>query len=138
VVRIDEELAFTRSFIHLIRYRYDNIKFSFDLELQSAQGYVPPISVQQLVENAVKHNRHGKADGLCIRITLKSKYIVVTNNILPMTGIEIPSRIGLSNLCERYNLISDKELLVENDGELFQVSLPILSNNDIKDESCNN
>ena len=100
--------------------------------------FVVPVSVQMLVENAMKHNRHGEGAGLHIRIYREGDRIFVENNILPRLDIPEKSGRGLDNLRSRYELLSKKTIIIDNNGGTFRVGLPLLKANDICYESSDN
>ena len=106
--------------------------------LDGVSAYVVPVSVQMMVENALKHNRHGAEASLTIRIYKDGDRIVVENNILPRFDSPQKSGHGLKNLSSRYELLSGKQLTIENDGKTFRVGLPLLNSNDIRYESSDN
>ncbi len=135
VVELKEELSFIGAYARLVHYRYSGISISIDPHLSYANGFVTPVSVQSLVENAVKHNRHGKENLLTIEIRLMDDYIVVTNNVLPRVDQASGTGIGLANLKERYSLLTNREVTVFDDGNIFEVGIPILYLEDLNDES---
>ena len=138
VVPLQKELAFTKEYLNLIRYRYSGVSIEIAEDLQTTGAFVVPVSVQMLVENALKHNRHGEGAGLHIRIFRDADRIVVENNILPRFDSPAKSGHGLKNLGERYELLCGKNLKTENDGSAFRVSLPLLDINEIRYESSDN
>ncbi len=127
VVPLSEELDFLRSYVYLQQIRFENeLKVNIDLP-QKKDLMIPPLSLQMLVENAIKHNVIASDSVLSIDIHLEGdKQIVVKNNIkrkrdTPSTGI------GLENLRLRYEYLSDKKIDVRDDGSVFEVKIPILT-----------
>ncbi|MTG98198.1 histidine kinase [Myroides sp. BIT-d1] len=134
VVSLKEELTFVESYFYLIHERMGakvQLHINIDKEL-SQQFYVAPISLQLLVENAVKHNRASKECPLVIDIYIDGNFVIVENNIQPLV-VSIPSsKVGLSNIDDRYRLLSEAKVIVEQTEVYFKVKLPLLLNRQAK------
>ena len=113
-------------YIEITRFRYNGISFILKDDIERTDGYIVPISVQQLVENAVKHNRHGKDDHLQIEIDIEDDFVRVSNNVLPREDEFDSTGQGLKTMQDRFLLVSQKGIKVVNDGHTFTVELPIL------------
>ncbi len=126
VIDIASELRFVESYIYLQKMRFgNNLKIEIDIRDQSF--YVLPISLQMLIENAIKHNEVSAEFPLHVRISDDSEFLVVFNKIQPKM-LETPSKgIGLQNLKVRYKFFTEKELEIENNGEIFTVKIPKLN-----------
>ena len=135
IVPIKEELTLVNHYIKLVNYRYTGISFNIAPSLSNLKGFICPVALQSLVENAVKHNRHGKDNQLKIEINTDGDYISVSNNILPREDSVPGTGKGLSNLKDRYSLLTDKKVLIKNDTDNFEVRLPILYLENIAHES---
>jgi hypothetical protein len=135
IVPLSEELAFTNEYICLVKYRYTGVAILMDSSLSTVEGFVVPVSIQQLVENAIVHNRHGKDDTLSICLRFVDGMVEVSNNVLPRIDDYQSSGTGLKTLQERYRLLSGKEVQVQSDDSLFTVRIPVLFLEDLKDES---
>ncbi len=136
VISLMEELHFSEEYITLVNYRYTGIDVVIDKALKKTNAYVAPVSVQQLVENAVKHNGHGSNLFLHISIYKQADTLVVENNIVPLKdGYLQTTEFGLNNLRKRIRLVSGKELVIQNDGTMFRVQLPLIYEEELKDES---
>ena len=125
VVPVKEEIDFVRSYLYLLQSRYDkNLEVVLDENIR--EGFVPPMVIQLLVENAVKHNII--ADGSRVRISIRQEgsYIKVENNLKPKSNTPEPAGMGIENIKSRYSLLSDLTVMVKNDGEVFSVSVPVL------------
>jgi len=86
-----------------------------------------PLSLQTLVENAIKHNIVSAKQPLTIDIkTLDNGFIQVTNPVQLKKEAEAGERIGLNNLAERYRLIWQKEIVIAQNNGVFQVEIPLI------------
>ncbi len=136
VVPLEAEMSFVRSYLELVRYRYSGISCHFDPALDNQAGNVCPMSIQGLAENAVKHNRHGRDNLLDIDIRLKDGYDVMTNNRLPREDSVPGTTSGLTNLKKRYSLLTEREVVVRESPDFYEVGVPILYSEEQEDESA--
>ncbi len=128
VVPLKDEISFVRSYVYLLNTRYEkNLVITFGENLE--EGYVPPMAVQLLVENAIKHNVIANDSIIEISIRRESGYVVVENNMNLKPDSGNPSGYGLKNIKSRYSLLSDKPVNIHNDGKLFRVDIPVLQVN---------
>ncbi len=124
-VPVTEELDFVRAYSFLLKTRYeDNIEIEFDVV--ASEGYVPPMSLQMLLENVVKHNEI--SDEYPMKITLRDKdsYIFVANRLQLKEKNTGMSGIGLDNIKSRYSVLTDRPVQIDQTGHEFIVGLPIL------------
>lgn len=138
VVTLMEELGFVEDYINMLGFRYTGISARISPEIRSIQAFVPPASIQSLIENAVKHNSHGPEQKLGIDITSDGSSVIVTNNIIRRQDEPTGTHTGLDNLRSRYGLLTDRNITVENDGLMFRVSLPLLFEEDLSYEGTDN
>jgi LytS/YehU family sensor histidine kinase len=88
---------------------------------------VAPLSLQMLVENAIKHNVVSKERPLQIRIVQEEEtYLSVVNNVQEKTIFEKSTKVGLLNITNRYRLLSDRQVEVSRDHGVFKVRIPLL------------
>lgn len=137
-VPLGEELEFMDHYVKLVKYRYSGICISISSDLHSMNAFVPPLSIQTLIENAIKHNSHGPKRLLQIEVKKEEDRVVVSNNIIKREDDLYGTCSGLSNLNKRYHLMTGKELLINNDGKTFSVAIPLLFDEDICYESIDN
>jgi LytS/YehU family sensor histidine kinase len=126
VVTVSQELDFVRSFVFLLQVRYED-NLTVEIPGRGADGYIPPMAMQLLVENAVKHNVIADDRKLAITIRMDENRIVVENNLTgKKEGRENPDGIGLRNIIARYEILTGRPVEVKNDGQCFRVTLPVL------------
>lgn len=127
LIDIRDELKFIDSYLYLMRLRHgDGIKITVDDELRNSNGKIPPASLQLLVENAIKHNAFSVDKPLMIRIVLENNRLVVRNQKQPLLSLAESTGIGQANIINRYSLLSEEKVLIENSEKIYSVSLPLL------------
>ena len=87
---------------------------------------IPPMSLQLLIENAVKHNAVLPDDPLVINILTDHSFLIVFNNLKPRVSCNHGIGIGLKNLSKKYEIISGTDISVLKDSNTFTVKLPLL------------
>lgn len=134
------ELKFAKAYIHIQSERFgDNLKLNWYIPETALDAMIAPMSLQLLLENAIKHNVISKRKPLVIQVAVKGDQLIVHNKI-ESKSTQIPStKLGLKNIQKRYALISNKFPEIKNDGNQFIVSLPLLkiADKNIQDESIN-
>lgn len=133
VVRLDEELQYLQDYCHMAKMRYnENLKFIVDIDPSLNDHFILPLTLQGLVENAIKHNVISNKKPLTITIkSTEDEAIAVSNNIQPKIEKERSNGIGLANLLERYCLRWEEEIKVRNDGDIFEVVVPLVKGSTI-------
>ncbi|EOZ92143.1 hypothetical protein A33Q_4236 [Indibacter alkaliphilus LW1] len=124
---LQDELVFAENYLSLQKIRFEE-SLEYFMDIDDAAGfYIPPLSLQLLLENAIKHNVASKKQPLKIFISKKADQLEVRNILQPKSVKESPSSgIGLENIQKRYKLLSGKTPEVEDTGKEFIVSLPLL------------
>ena len=129
LVTLDTELQFLESYLFILTKRFDQ-QLIVDLKIEDSyrNHVVPPLALQMLVENALKHNKLTYKSPLQIDLRISNGYLVVKNNLQPKSqlGGEENTGFGLENIQKRYELLSNKEVLIEENSQVFKVSLPLL------------
>jgi two-component system LytT family sensor kinase len=120
------ELAFITDYFELHKVR-DQGKIVLNVDTTSASEFkILPVSLQILIENAIKHNMATRENPLIITVYIENDLIVVKNNLQKMEAQLKSTQIGLKNLAERVRLISGRELLIDEAGIFFIVKIPLL------------
>ncbi|MCE1199419.1 MAG: histidine kinase, partial [Marinilabiliales bacterium] len=127
MVDLSKELTFVRDFFYLQQLR-DGNRIQLEVSIDDPTPYrILPVSLQLLVENALKHNAASTENPLLIRISKHEEgYLKVENNIQPKQHFGDTFKIGLKNLGERVAMITGKELKVSATEAYFTVLVPIL------------
>ncbi len=127
VTTLERELKFMYSYWHIQKERFeDAISLTVDIEKQSEQCQIPPIVLQLLLENAIKHNVASDTRPLNIQIVQQGDYIVVENNVQPKIETFNSSKRGLLNISERYRLLFGRDIAIERTDKIFRVKLPLI------------
>lgn len=128
VVTLSKELECVRSYCMMMKMRYgDNLVFDHHIDHEKYDNYhVLPLSIQGLIENAIKHNVISSKQPLTINImTDDENHLVISNKIQPKIGKEDGTGIGLANLSERYRIKWNENVEIFDDGKIFSVTLPL-------------
>lgn len=127
-VSLNMEIEFVKNYFSLRKER-DGEKIKLDIKIENAEKFkIIPVSLQLLVENALKHNIASHVQPLEIDIYPEGGYIVVANKINRRSVLCSPSGIGLANLRERIILITGKEIVIDQENGRFIVKLPLINN----------
>lgn len=132
-VDVEDELKLCLSYLQMQKVRFgDMLHFVIsNPKLHTATGKLPVYSLQLLAENAIKHNSFSNEEPLTIFIDYNEKANVITvkNKIQPRRMMEVTTKVGLKNLEERYRLLSEEDIIVSQDDNVFVVALKILPPN---------
>ncbi len=128
LVPLADELKFVESYLYLQRIRFGD-KLIVQNSLAGVDSLIPPLALQILVENSIKHNVISEDDPLTITLLVQDNYIIVENNLqrkeLPH---EQSTGIGLENISKRYEFVSQQKIIIEETAGVFRVKLPLIEN----------
>ncbi|MBN8824266.1 MULTISPECIES: histidine kinase [unclassified Spirosoma] len=129
LVPLSDEIAFIRSYFHLLQTRYqDGLVLDLSDDLAEKHGLIPPLALQVLIENAVRYNVILPDNPLHIRIYTTLDQRLHVANTLQRKNLRVETAgAGLSNLATRYELLNEGSLLIEESPGWFVVSLPLVS-----------
>ena len=128
-VTLRQEMEFIQSYLFIIKSRLEGgIDFDINIENENLlDSKMPPLTLQMLIENAVKHNTTSIDKPLSIKLfTTEDSMLVVQNVNQPKLSVLPGNETGLQNIAERYRLLYKKEIVVENKNGFFTVKLPIV------------
>ena len=124
---LSEELDFIEAYLYLLTIRYQNKLFcDMSIDERYRNWRLPVLSLQPLVENAVKHNSITLARPLRIAIRTEGGMLTVSNPVIPKIDTPPGTGIGLKNLSSRYRLLISRDIRVVRENELFRVELPLV------------
>lgn len=128
-VPLSEEMAFLESYVYLNKTRFrENLRIENTLFSDCYDCQVAPLSLQMLVENAIKHNVVSKDKPLTIRLYNEElDYVVIENNKQEKTVFEKSTKVGLQNIINRYKLLTDQPVEIVNEPDAFAVRIPLLA-----------
>ncbi|HAA15195.1 MAG TPA: hypothetical protein DCE41_27265 [Cytophagales bacterium] len=126
---LEEEVEFVKAYNYLLRVRFDEaLRIDIDLPEYVLGRQLPPLSLQMLVENAVKHNVISDEEPLLIRIHLdRDNNLHVSNNVTQTPEETTSFKVGLDNIKRRYAYFTERNVKVM-ENERFEVILPLLQN----------
>jgi sensor histidine kinase YesM len=128
LVSVEEELAFAKTYMNLLKMRFENSLF-YELPTTAINpdGKVVPLSLQLLLENTVKHNVVSEQRPLHIRIYVESDYLAVQNDYQKKEVLQERQGVGLQNIVNRYGIITNRKVLIIQNEKTFTVKIPLLT-----------
>ena len=128
LVTVDEELDFARTYVRLLKMRFeDSIIFEIPEKCSNPEAKIVPLSLQLLLENAVKHNVVTASKPLKIKVFEENGALVVANNLQEKQVVKKSSGVGLQNIKQRYNILTDRQVVIDKTTTEFSVALPMLT-----------
>lgn len=128
IIPLTDEIKFIQKYIYLQKIRFGE---SFNVEIllnENLEGNVIPMSLQMLLENAVKHNIISKDKPLTVLIgKLEGNEIFIENNLQPKTNVDGSNKIGLKNLQHRYNFLTNSTMKIDETNNYFRVTIPLIT-----------
>lgn len=127
VVLLRDELKIARDYIFIQQSRFgDKLVVDFDVSENYYHYAVPPLALQMLLENAIKHNVVSKEDPLFVNVYVNDgKYIVIENTVKTKIDKDPSTGVGLENIQNRYRYLAGKEIVVKQETGMFVVMLPL-------------
>ncbi len=126
LVPLKDEISFVKAYQYLIQIRHgEQVKICFDLNPELMTRWIPPITIQLLIENAIKHNRATRAEPLRIQIYDVGNRLCVSNNLQPLPRPLPSTGLGLENIKNRYRILSSQLPEQGSDAGIFWVELPL-------------
>lgn len=128
LITLKNEIRFAEAYLHIQSERFDNnLKLKWDVPKRALNKMIVPMSLQLLLENAIKHNVVSKAKPLIISIVAEENRLRVSNK-LQLKSTRLPStKLGLKNINKRFTLIANRAIEITRDENEFAVSLPLLN-----------
>lgn len=127
LVTLGEELNFVETFTELQKTRFkDGLKINITVDSFYRKKYIAPVTLQNLIENAIKHNTTSGESPLEIDIFTEGDYIVVKNNLQRYRIVETSNKRGLASMQSLYRYLSDKPLIITENEKYFMVKIPLI------------
>ena len=127
LVSLKEELSFLDAYFFLLQIRFDQkIRLEKMVPSETESLRLPPLTLQLLVENAVKHNKMSVQEPLVINVSVTNEELIVENNIRPREQPESSTGVGLENIRKRYAILSERKPTIGQTDHLFRVQVPLL------------
>lgn len=125
---LSEEIKLCEDYLSMQKIRFSGaLECVIDIpDTVLAHGFVPPFSIQPLLENAIKHNEITDESPLVIHIYFENGHIVITNNLQLKRYVDHPGGEGLLNLTERYRILSGDEVIIREEDGIFSVRIKVL------------
>jgi ligand-binding sensor domain-containing protein len=127
IVPLVEEIKFVETFIHLQKTRFEKgLAVNINVPEEYCVYKIAPVTLQNLIENAIKHNIIDEDSPLVIDIFIDEGYLVVKNNLQKKNFVETSNKQGLTNLKSLYNYLSQKPIIIEENDQYFFVKIPLI------------
>lgn len=124
---LSKEIQVTKSYIEIVKIRYEeNVQISLNIDSCYNNWYIPPMALQMLIENAIKHNEISSRKPLHVDIFTEREALVVQNNYQPRVNAENSNGVGLKNIESRYTYLLNKSLEINSNEQFFSVKLPLI------------
>ncbi len=128
LVSVEEELAFAKTYMNLLKMRFENsIFYELPEKVNNPEAKVVPLSLQLLLENTVKHNVVSEQKPLRIRIFESDNYLVVQNDYQKKEVLKDRQGVGLQNIISRYAILTERKVRIEQTEKEFTVKIPMLT-----------
>jgi len=126
LVKVEEEFAMLEKYIYLHKIRYGDI-LTIDIHVDEniKESKIPPLTIQMLVENCIKHNVIARNKPLSIQIFGEKDRVTVKNNLNPRKDVESTGQ-GLNNIMQRYKYFTQEDVLIEHTEDYFKVTVPVI------------
>lgn len=127
-VPIEQEIKMMMQYHELMSLRHvDSIHLNISDEVLNLKGHpLPPLALQGLVENAIKHNSHTRENPLTITLSVQDASLSISNNIAPLISKVESTNMGLAYMNETMQLLFGRNITIINDGATFQVRIPLV------------
>ena len=126
-VLLATELEFISNYVQLLETRFQGgLKINFQVSSEAKEKAIVPVTLQILIENAIKHNIVDKDKKLTIDVLTVGDYLIVSNNLQERKRVETSNKQGLDNLKSLYKFLTDKPVVVEPTAERFYVKIPLI------------
>lgn len=126
-ILIEEEIEFAQQYFKLMQHKYGNAYLlNIENKLTNNLVYIVPLTLQLLIENAIKHNLGTLQNPVYISVEITNNGIEIKNNKILKQYTKTSSGKGINNLVEQYKILTENSITVENSDELFTIKIPLI------------
>ncbi len=126
-VPLEEELEFLNTYIYLQQIRFGNqLVFENKVSKSETEYFIPPLTLQNLVENAIKHNIVSEKKPLIIKLWIDGQWIKISNNLQDRKEHEVSTKTGLLNIKQRFRLVADEQPRFYRQDGYFYAEVPLI------------
>ena len=127
IISLKEELHLVENYLYLQKMRYgDNLSVSVEIPEKYLSCSIPPLTLQMLFENAIKHNVISSQIHLKIRLYAQDQWLVVENDLHPKSQREPSSGIGVENIKNRFNILFKRDIVIEQTDLIYRTKIPVI------------
>lgn len=128
LVSLEEEIEFIKSYLQLYKFRFeDGFEYDINIDEEKMEMMIAPLTLQVLVENAIKHNMVSRNQPLYIKLLSKDNGLIVENNLQLRDNSDIDStHTGQNNIIEKYELLNQETPVIKNNGETYSVKITLI------------
>lgn len=128
VTTVRNELEFIESYVYMLKTRFeDSLKVVIQVPEEAKDKFIPPHTLQMLVENAVKHNEVSNDHPLTVKVYIEDDFLIVSNNLQRKNSLVKSNGVGLQNILQRYELLGDRQVIISEDEHNFLVKVPLFN-----------
>lgn len=129
IIPLEDELNLVQRYVYLLESRFeDALQMKINIDKTYYNSVIPPLAIQNLIENAIKHNGASKKKPLKVEVYVNENYIIVKNNLIPKKSpVSSSTGIGIQYIKNYYEKIQDKKIVILNENEQFTVKLPLIT-----------
>ena len=126
-VPLINEINFAKTYVQLQQTRFsEGFEVNINVDEENHHQKIVPVTIQNLIENAIKHNIIDEERPLVIDIYVKDGYLVVKNNLQKKNRVETSNKLGLNQLKSFYRFLVDKPILIEENEQFFIIQIPLI------------
>jgi hypothetical protein len=127
LIGLDQELQFTQAYFFLLRTRFgEGISLRVEVAANLKNYLIPPLTLQILLENAMKHNQVSVRKPLAVFIRNEQDWLVVSNSLQPKRGLVLSNGMGLTNIAAKYRILNQPEIIILKEPHFFTVKVPLI------------
>lgn len=127
LVSLETELTFIKHYVGLLKTRFgESLQVEYAIADDTLDLQITPVTLQILIENAIKHNIINENNPLTIHIKSKGDTLLIENNIQRKKQVETSNGQGLMNLRTLYSFLSDRAIVISTDEDVFSVKIPLI------------